>query len=513
MKEEFREIGENGVQSAPKEPAPEEAGVGESAAESASPAEPELGEAEKRKAVVRSPYALGIFGIFAIVAIMVITSGFIVIERAQRRANEARNRLALGQAALVDGDTYLALYHFTIALELNPRLPGAHSALGRIAITNKQADNAVRHLNAELAVNPGDRLSHLALGCLYALGCIPADDPHTVRPYLLRRFREVLLYEWPEDLVFVPGPDIDALSRSVYHFQYAAENLPDDPAPHIGLALTEIANYNLDTARTRLAALVGRTADENTILVAQNIIQDINREEQYQAMTGIETDAGSVVREIPPEAVPVPPLRDYGEGLEPLPPMADMSGAEPEVQPVPAPPAGGFGERGLYPPADTSGGRGDLGFSITRENLMPRPTVKPISNDVRIEATNEWVHTVRIANIYQQGNVGFREGETIVMPVTNTEVKVVEVEDDRIVLEERQHSFEWVRGQVGWTLKSVDGIPENAPAALDITARPPGEEASAEDNEEPAADSDESETGEDGESTPEEELGPEVAPQ
>ncbi len=466
---------------------------------------------EAREKVARSPLGVGMFAIVAIVAIFAIVSGFSILQGTQKRANEARNRLASGQSALVEGDMYTALYEFTVALQLNPRIAGAHSALGEIAIANGQAGTAIDHFLAELRLSPDERTSHLALGCLYTLGVVPPGDPKQVRGYLVDRFEHVIPFKWPDELEYESGEDVDPLSEAVYHFQYAAERLPNDPAPRLGLVLTDIAKDDLEAARNRLSNLILSGPDELTLTVAQEMIRDINREEQYRlAMAGSSTGP-RFVGEMPSGPTEPPPPADYSGELEPLPPMGDVGGAsEPE--------SGGFGFRTTPPPNWEPGQSRDLGLTIGPRDLLPQPSVKPVSHDIHLEESNEWVHTVRIANIYELGSVGFREGETIVMPNTNIEVTVSVYQDDLIVLEERGHAFEWVPGSVGWTLRSVDGKEVPSGTQLEVSVTRPDEAAEIA-GEAPEAggeapESDEGESGEAGEeeseAAPDSELGPEV---
>ncbi|MCX6646359.1 MAG: hypothetical protein NTY09_08380 [bacterium] len=421
--------------------------------------------------------------ILVVVVFAGIIGGIIGVINLQERANDARARLASGQDLLLDGDSFGALYQFTRAIELNPRLPGAHAALGRIAIENGQAAEAVRKFQEELAVNPDDRESHLALGCLYTLGCISADDPHELRAYINQNFASVLPYNWPADLQYTPDPGTDSLSAAVYNFQFALERLPDDPTPEIGLALNQIANYGLDAARQRLSKLLAGSQDEGAILVAQDLIGDINSEEQFETWLAQNPDIPNL------SAGLTEPLVNPADGLIPSPvDMSQQSGLSSELQPLP-----GFGSGAEFDPGSFTSSETDPGqfgsrpidpnfiaenayppqieTQVTPEDLVPQPTVKPITNDIHIDETNEWVHTVRVANIYQAGSVGFREGETVVMPVTNVEVKVIESSEDKIILEERGYQFTWVPGEVGWT-QLVEEQPVDVGSASAGTAEP-----------------------------------------
>lgn len=428
---------------------------------------PSKSETAPRSSIGFSPLAL----IVIVMVIAAIVVGFINVFQWQERANEARARLAMGQASMIDGDSYEALYQFTRAVELDPKLTDAHASLGRIAIENGQADEAVRKFHDELALNPDDRESHLALGCLYTLGCIPDDDPHDLRAYINNSFARVIPYYWPSDLEFTPESGIDSLTRAVYHFQYALEHLPEDPTPEIGLALTHIVNYDLDIARERLSKLLIESSDEGAIAVAQEFIEDINQEELYSTWlarnpqlppSDISEPLLTAMDDSEPIFPALPTADDLSEDLQPLPGFGeqeDVGEIDFESFASSSPDHGGFGSRTF----DTSqlAGNGNsqgTGTQVRPEDLVPQPTVKPITNDIHIEETNEWVRTVRIANIYETGSVGFRPGETIVMPGTNLEVTVIESSDDRIVLEERGYRFVWQPGEVGWVqVEEEDG--------------------------------------------------------
>lgn len=419
--------------------------------------------------------------ILLVVVIAGILIGFVNIYKWQERANEARARLAMGQAQMIDGDSFGALYQFTRAVELDPKIPDANSSLGRIAIENGQADEAVRKFQAELALNPDDRESHLALGCLYTLGCIPDDDPHSLRAYINESFGNVVACNWPPDLAYTPEPGTDPLSSAVYHFQYALERLPNDPTPEIGLALNHIANYQLGMARERLSRLLAQSQDEGAIAVAINIIDDINSEEEYEtwlAQNPNPATSGADVTEPllgPPESLS--PLAsgsvqpsDMSDELLPIPGFSESGSFDPNSFTSSVDSSGGFGSRTIDPSLLAGGGNQSLpGMQLTEQNLVPQPTVKPITNDIHIESTNEFVRTYRIANIFESGSVGFREGETIVMPGTSVEVKVLESSEDRIVLEEHGHQFVWVPGEVGWVQSQEEPSTETSEEVSETT--------------------------------------------
>jgi hypothetical protein len=314
-------------------------------------------------------------------------------------------------------------------------------------------------------VRPSDRFSHLALGCLYSLGLLGEDDPHRMRAYLLDKFNFIAPAKWADSLVFSPSPEVDPLTTAIYHFQFAQESAPNDPNAAIGVALAHLANYNLANARDKLSRLYleiseNESIDEGKLLLVNGILHDINQEEQYiqtgmVAVTSTELAPGLALPETPTETPGLSAAQpEINNGLSTLPPIP-TSGGGPSVGLPPINTDLGdttFGHRYPAVPATPETGP-NLGLQLSQEDLQPKPTVKPISRDVNLDQTHELVHTVRLANIFEPGDVGFQEGETVVMPNTNVDVKVVEYTEDRIVLEEHGSRFVWVPGDVGWVLQ------------------------------------------------------------
>jgi len=466
------------------------------------PAEPKPAGIQPENMEPRKKSGAGAFaGIFVIViSVVVIVAAywFFSLMQEQERSNQAMNHMAMGREALVDGDLGKGLVHFTDALELDPGIEDANAALGQIAIAFKDGTKAVEHFNAELEINPDDRQSHLALGCLYALGAIEPGDPNRLKPYLLSRYPDILPFAWPIDLAYIPDPGESPYIDAVYHFNKPLEHLPDDPMPIIGLALTDIAAYNLPSARQRLSNLTASVEDEATLITIYSIIEDINEEEQNQAFLMAQYPDEPVAAQ-PGPIQPSTPGEDYTGELTPMPPIA---GESPSTEGE-----SGFGSR-VTAPADLPGSEdGESGFSTTMDetDFSPQPSVKPVSHDIPLSESGEWVHTTRIANIYQQGSVGFRVGETIVMPNTNVEVTVVQSSEELIVLSERGYDFYWIPGEVGWRLDQAVAAGTSPDEGLDITATFPSDDVS-EDIEDP--DDTEDSTGD--EETTETELGPEV---
>jgi len=489
MIEDNEEIQTFAAEDPPEEPVVEKAAK----PEKQKPVKP----APKKVKTAKGKFTPYLAGIIAIILIVAIGYAFVKIQGGQETSNLARTRHAQGRAALVDGDLSRALYEFTVALELDPGLPGAHSALGGIAIANGNGNDAVIHFQAELEINPQDRQSRLALGCIFSLGLVPADDPMNIRLYLLEKFNEIIPFDWPDDFEYVAPTDIDPLTQAIYQFEYVLEHLPADPAPEIGLALSELARNDLNGARNRLSSLIMEVEDDQSIRLVQGIIEDINHEEQYQLLA--DRTPATLTGETPPTTEPfepVSPSTDLTGDIGPLPSIAglgeEFAGNATE---------GGFGSRDFNPlPAnELPDGQNGLGLRITRDDLEVQPTVKPVSNDIYLEEAREFVSTVRLANINQAGSVGFRVGETVVMPNTNVEVAVVEAGDDRIVLQEGENTFVWVKGEIGWDREIPEPVAEDTsmvPVPEGVTVHSTGEE-----NEEEAGENNDNTT---------EELGPDV---
>lgn len=431
--------------------------------------------------------------IFILIAVALITSCLsfsLIVLRTQNNIGKAGERCTNGMTAMINGDLDLALFEFTEALKLNPSIKGAHRALGQIALTNGRASDAAKHFEAELKINRSDLFSHMALGCLYSIGLIPKDDPHNLKTYLLQAFPKIVPAYWRPDLSFIPPEGVDPLSTAINHFQYCIQADSSDPAPRIGVAFAHLANYNLAAARQKLSTLYLNLVDnpqieDETIEFVNRVISDINEEEQYIAWletnNKVSSQQGTHQSPAPEQQIESSEaMPDLSSKLSELPPLSDNPEMGP-LPPLPQSPASGdttFGNR--YDNSDTQN-RENLSLRLTEQDLIPQPTVKPINNDIQLKDSNQRIKTVRLANIYESGSVGFREGETIIMPNTNVEVKVIEYKQNKIVLEERGHRFVWVPSpDVGWMLENT---PINASPPLNITAVKPKDKDKQQDDE------------------------------
>jgi len=426
-----------------------------------------------------------------LILVAAVVAGFFYIIDVQHDMNRAKARVAQGQAALLDGDLYKAMFEYSMALTYDSKIEGAHQALGRIAISNGQGDDAVRHFLKEIKINPADRDSRLALGCLYTLACVHPDDPQQVKGYLLSKFEDVLPYNWPDSLDLSTDAETDPLTEAVVHYHFALENLPGDPAPVLGLALTDVAVDNLTSARERLSRLTSFVSDESYLPVIQSIIEDINREEQFRML------ASAGQSSLPDVLSPlIDPPADESTGTEDVAPASteDLSGALSALPPIPGQGSGGFGSRDPsgFPTGEGGTAGNNFGLEIQREDLTPQPTIKPITRDIFLEETGEVIKTTRLANLYESGDISYRLGETITMPFTGTEVMVIAETEDTLLIQERGHTFKFRKGAVGWNLVEEETgtiVPGDIPQGITVH--------------EPEENEDESDSAE-------EELGPEV---
>ncbi|MFH1676737.1 MAG: tetratricopeptide repeat protein [bacterium] len=422
---------------------------------------PEIAHRIETKAIF--PFIPVITSLAIVIVIAVIGTVWVNVGRAG--STEVAKRIAYGKAFIIDGDLDSALYQFTRALEIHPGNPEAHSELGKIALAQGRGEEAARHFLAVLEKKPNDRLGHLAMGCLYAIATVSSDDPRGLRPYLLTKFTDVIPVAWSPDLTFTAPEGEDPLSQAIYQFQFAGDihNREDQniAASKIGLVLTHIANYDLANARQKLSRLSAETTDDTVMLTINGILNDINWEEQRQRLLA---KAENQPAETPAQATPqteAPPVTDYSQDLSPLPPIAETNMSPEQLR------SGGFGSHAFD---ELQSGGNDFSMKITQQDIFPQPSVKPITNDIWLPDSNKVVHTVRLANITLPGSVGFREGETIVMPNSNVEVKVLESGDEKIVLQEGANIFTWVPGDVGWKLKE-----DNPPPAEEGTENPPAQ--------------------------------------
>ncbi|HEY3131317.1 MAG TPA: tetratricopeptide repeat protein [Acidobacteriota bacterium] len=93
--------------------------------------------------------------------------GQVLIDRILREGDSAEARLMLATAQLMARDYPNALKDLKLAVELNPKLPSAHSFYGRALLQTGDRDSAKKAFEKELEGNPNDFESNLYLGIIY----------------------------------------------------------------------------------------------------------------------------------------------------------------------------------------------------------------------------------------------------------------------------------------------------------------------------------------------------------
>jgi Flp pilus assembly protein TadD len=87
-----------------------------------------------------------------------------VVDRILRRGDSAEARFLLGTIRSQAGELEKAMEEFKKAIELNPRLPEAHTRLGEALLSNGDSAGAAAAFHQELEFNPGDFTANLRLG-------------------------------------------------------------------------------------------------------------------------------------------------------------------------------------------------------------------------------------------------------------------------------------------------------------------------------------------------------------
>ena len=141
-----------------------------------------------------------------------------VLDRILRQGDSAEAHLVLAIASREANDDIAAEKELRRALELDPNLPTANGTLGDVLVRMGEGAAAVAALQREIEVNPNHFDSHLLLGLL------------------LRQESKT--------------------AEAMGHLQKALVLRPGDPGVRYQIALVEIAEGDLESARATLEALV-----------------------------------------------------------------------------------------------------------------------------------------------------------------------------------------------------------------------------------------------------------------
>ena len=152
-----------------------------------------------------------------------VERGAILIDRILRRGDSAQARLLMGTAKLDVRDYLGAREDFEKALALNPKLPEAHAYLGLALARVSDVERATAAFRAELALDPNSFLPTFELGVLAA------------------------------------KEQRNAEARKL--FTRSLSLRPGDPGVRYQLATLDLAEGQVEKARTALEAIVKQSPD------------------------------------------------------------------------------------------------------------------------------------------------------------------------------------------------------------------------------------------------------------
>jgi len=152
-----------------------------------------------------------------------VARGQVIIDKILKNGDSAEARLLLGTTELQVHQPQAALADLQKAIELDPKLPSAHSLYGRALMEAANPDEAQKAFRAELSMNPNDFDSNLYLG-VFLKGEQRYDE---ARPYL----------------------------------QHALEVRPGDPGARYQVAALHLAEGDFSQAQRELEAIVKASPD------------------------------------------------------------------------------------------------------------------------------------------------------------------------------------------------------------------------------------------------------------
>jgi tetratricopeptide (TPR) repeat protein len=88
------------------------------------------------------------------------------VDRILREGDSAKAQMMMGSAHVMGGEFDKAAVAFRRAIELDPKLPFAHSHLGKTLLELGDRDEALRHFELEVEMNPTDFDAQLLSGVI-----------------------------------------------------------------------------------------------------------------------------------------------------------------------------------------------------------------------------------------------------------------------------------------------------------------------------------------------------------
>ncbi len=152
-----------------------------------------------------------------------VARGQVIIDKILKNGDSAEAWLLLGTTALAVHQPQAALTDLQKAIELDPKLPSAHSLYGRALMEAANPDEAQKAFRAELSINPNDFESNLYIG------------------------------------VFLKGEQ--QYDEALPYLQHALEVRPGDPGARYQIAALHLGEGDFSEAQRELEAIVKASPD------------------------------------------------------------------------------------------------------------------------------------------------------------------------------------------------------------------------------------------------------------
>jgi tetratricopeptide (TPR) repeat protein len=191
-----------------------------------------------------------------------IARGEEIIDRILKNGDSAEARLLMGTAKYMTGDYAGARTDLEKAIELNPRLPDVFAYYGKTLLVSGDKTGSEKAFEQELQLNPNDFISNLELGIL-----LRNDEKN---------------------------------AEAIKYFRHALAVHPGDPNARFEIAMTEVAQSQLEEAARDLESLVKDEPDFRqavwqlaTVYVRMGRKADAERERAIYMKLNASPQAGS----------------------------------------------------------------------------------------------------------------------------------------------------------------------------------------------------------------------------
>ena len=188
-----------------------------------------------------------------------IDKGQVLVDKVFKNLNSAEAHLIIGSFNLARKELQPAAEELRQAVEMNPKLPTAHSQLGVVYLMTGNRDLAIKAFHDELALSPNDFVANTRLGWLYR-----EDNRLDEGEKLLKRSLELR----PND----PAPMFQ-LAQLVN-----AQGKPEEAAKYLEAVVAQLPNYN--QAHVLLARIYFKLKRSEDAKREQAIITRLTAEQQ-----------------------------------------------------------------------------------------------------------------------------------------------------------------------------------------------------------------------------------------